>query len=421
MKKILLFLALGTFFTATAQSRTKRVLFLGNSYTYVNSLPQMLRDVALSVGDTVIFDSNAPGGYTLQGHSTNATSLAKIAQGNWDYVVLQEQSQLPSFPIGQVELEVFPYARILDSLIRLHNPCAETVFYMTWGRQNGDAANCPNWPPVCTYMGMDSLLNLRYRMMAADNGAILSPVGAVWRQIRQMHPGIGLYQVDASHPSVAGTYAAACSFYSALFRKDPSAITYNPSLTAADAANIRAAAKLIVFDSLMNWHIGEYDPQANFAYFPAGANGLAFVNASANADFYSWDFGDGDTSSLANPEHTFAAPGDYTVALIASRCGRADTLFQTVNIVVAGMDVRANAPLVVYPNPVKDVLYLDLPLSGECYYEIFNMTGVLVQKGVIGHLDKQIELGALTDGTYVLRVGNGMQFVEIQKIVKISF
>jgi hypothetical protein len=52
-----------------------KVLFLGNSYTGVNNLPQMIANVALSVGDRLIFDSNTPGGYTLQGHSTNTTSL----------------------------------------------------------------------------------------------------------------------------------------------------------------------------------------------------------------------------------------------------------------------------------------------------------------------------------------------------------
>ena len=82
--------------------QVKHVLFLGNSYTYVNNLPQMLADMALSTGDTLIFDSNLPGGYTLNGHSTNPTSQPKILQGGFDYVVLQEKSQLPAFPLNQV-------------------------------------------------------------------------------------------------------------------------------------------------------------------------------------------------------------------------------------------------------------------------------------------------------------------------------
>jgi hypothetical protein len=252
------------------QHHKKRALFLGNSYTYANNLPQMIKDAALSTGDTLIFDSSTAGGYTFQNHFNDAGSRAKIVAGNWDYVVLQEQSQLPSFPNNSVNRNVFPYARKLDSLINVHNPCGETVFYMTWGRKTGDASNCAFWPPVCTYAGMDSLISLRYRTMAANNDAILSPVGAVWKYIRQHHPLIELYIPDESHPSVAGTYAAACSFYTTFFRKNPTAISFNTTLTAAEAATIRAATKLVVYDSLLKWHIGEYDLSAHFNYLIPG-------------------------------------------------------------------------------------------------------------------------------------------------------
>ena len=220
MRKTLLTLLLLTMITSGyAQQQIKSVLFIGNSYTYVNDLPGLLASVAQSAGDSVIYDSNCIGGYTFQLHSTNATTLQKIAQGNFNYVVLQEQSQLPSFPISQVQSSVYPYARTLDSLITIANPCTETVFYMTWGRKNGDASNCANWPPLCTYSGMDSLLRMRYEYMANTNNAFVSPVGAVWRHIRNNYPGIELYNADESHPSIAGSYAAACTFYSIIFRK----------------------------------------------------------------------------------------------------------------------------------------------------------------------------------------------------------
>ena len=57
--------------------------------------------------------------------------------GNWDFVVLQEQSQYPSFPLWQVEQEVFPYANQLNELIHEYNECGNTVFFMTWGRKMG--------------------------------------------------------------------------------------------------------------------------------------------------------------------------------------------------------------------------------------------------------------------------------------------
>jgi hypothetical protein len=68
-----------------------------------------------------------------------------------------------------------------------------------------------------------------------------------------------LYQADESHPSVFGTYAGACAFYASIFRKDPALCTFNSVLSSTDADNIKNAASAVVFDSLLEWHIGEYD------------------------------------------------------------------------------------------------------------------------------------------------------------------
>jgi len=95
----------------------------------------------------------------------------------------------------------------------------KSVFFQTWGYKNGDAGNCPVFPPICTYKGMDSLLELRYQKMALDNKALLSPVGLVFREIRTALPSINLYELDESHPSMHGSYAAAVTFYTILSGK----------------------------------------------------------------------------------------------------------------------------------------------------------------------------------------------------------
>ncbi|HET8839386.1 MAG TPA: PKD domain-containing protein [Flavobacteriaceae bacterium] len=422
MKYCLLFSAFLVSSIINAQSQTKRALFLGNSYTSVNNLPQTIADMAISTDDALVFDSNTPGGYTLHGHSTNATSLAKIAMGNWDFVVLQEQSQYPSFPIEQVETEVFPYAQILDSLINAQNPCAETVFYMTWGRKNGDASNCASWPPVCTYAGMDSLLNLRYRMMAENNDAILSPVGAVWKHIRQNLPEIELYQADNSHPSVAGTYAAACSFYTVLFRKDPTLITFNSTLSDTEAENIRTAAKLVVYDSLMNWHVGEYDPVADFTYQVSGDYEISFTNVSTNATNFYWEFGDGNTSTSENPIHVYPGPGSYTTSLMSDKCGVSDTIFETIDLAPLGISKVANSDIFsLYPNPATTTLTLTQNTSEKILYIITNLKGQAIQSGWFAQQEKQISTASFSDGIYFIQLFNGKKLLNQQKFIKSTF
>lgn len=193
--KISLFFFLLLFLSEVLVAQAPKVLFIGNSYTEVNNLPNLIKSVANSVGESIEFSSNTPGGCTFQQHCNNQ-SMDLICQGGWDYVVLQEQSQYPSFPITQVQNEVFPFAARLNDSIEKYNPCAETIFYMTWGRENGD----PQWAPISTYEGMDDSLYRRYMIMAEDNDALVAPVGRVWRHIRENYPQIQLYSGDGSHP-----------------------------------------------------------------------------------------------------------------------------------------------------------------------------------------------------------------------------
>lgn len=235
-----------------AQGERKRVLFVGNSYTEVNNLPSLVQRVAESAGDALEYESNAPGGCTFAQHCTNR-SMSLIQQGGWDVVVLQEQSQLPSFPQSQVEVEVFPYAQQLVEAVYNNNPGGEAMFYMTWGRKNGDHQNALNFPVLGSYEGMDSMLYERYMYMARQYDASVCPVGRVWRYLRTNNPEIELYQPDESHPSLAGSYAAACAFYTLIFHRSPQQITYQPEIEAAHATTIRDAVQRVVFDTLSFW------------------------------------------------------------------------------------------------------------------------------------------------------------------------
>lgn len=387
-----------------------KALFIGNSYTGVNNLPQLVANVAASTGDTLLYDASTPGGSTLQNHSTNSATLAFIAQGNYDYVVLQEQSQLPSFPLAQVQSQCFPYASLLDSLIRLHNPCAETVFYRTWGRKNGDAANCPNWPPVCTYAGMDSLLALRYQMMADDNDAFVAPVGEVWKYIRTHYPGIELYDTDESHPSPAGSYAAAVTFYVTFFRKDPNLISYDYTLLPWIAADIRTAVRLVVFDNLSQWNIGDWDPVAAFTVSYPGAWQASFDNISQNADQFIWDFGDGtrDTTGYGPVTHQYTAGSlPLWVSLTAISCQWRDTVILPVTPGPVGTLKPSVESLRFWPNPASDQILIISSGVWPLQCKILDMQGKVVIQAMQTLPEEQLDIGHLAQGVYILEISEG--------------
>ena len=387
-----------------------RVLFVGNSYTEVNSLPQMVQQVAESMGETVEWQSNTPGGCTFRQHCSNR-SMELVRQGGWDYVVLQEQSQLPSFPQEQVESEVFPYAgRLVDSVYR-YSPCAEPVFYMTWGRRNGDEHNAVYFPVLGTYEGMDSMLCLRYMFMAQAFDASLCPVGRVWRRLRERNPEVELYQSDGSHPSVAGSYAAACAFYTMFFRRDPDSIVYAAGLEASVARTIRGAVHDVVFEDLVSWR--RPCPEARFEVRSPDGDLLRreFVSFSLHADSLLWLFGDGAELATASTDsvagHRFAEGGTYEVSLVARRHCMADTLTLAVEVPadsagpspVGVVPAEGVAAPRVYPNPVSGRLTIDGP--DVVSVEVFDPSGRSVARfGGTNHPD----LGSLAAGVYLLRI-----------------
>jgi uncharacterized membrane protein len=184
---------------------------------------------------------------------------------------------------------------------------------------------------------MDSLLNLRYRQMAIDNEAILSPVGALWNYIRTNYPEINLYAADGSHPSLEGTYAAACSMVSVIFRTDPTLITYSSTLDPVVAEKIRLAAQAVVFNNLMEWHVGEYDPEVLVNTASIGL-ALQLDNQSASSWNFTWDFGDGNYSTDFSPVHTYANAGVYSLSYSAiDACGRTSQGYWEVQILDNGI------------------------------------------------------------------------------------
>jgi hypothetical protein len=309
---------------------TRKVLFIGNSYTYTNSMPAMLASFATAKGDTLIYDESVPGGYTFEQHTTNTTTIAKIYAQRWDLVTLQEQSQRPSFPPAQVETEVYPYARKLDSMIHDNDSCTQSMFMMTWGRQAGDRANCGFYPVVCTYAGMQGRLRTSYMEMAQDNRGIVAPVGAAWKVIMDSFPSINLYSPDSSHPSIYGSYLQTCVMYGSVYHKKSFGCSYLAGIPLAEAQTLQRIADKVTMDSLAIWQqYGQY-PAAIATRTIAGTT-VTFTSRSPVGAGHAWSFGDSGTDTATNPVHTYASTGSYVVRhTVTTDCfteTQTDTLF----------------------------------------------------------------------------------------------
>jgi hypothetical protein len=203
---------------ASAQD-TLRVLFIGNSHTYTNSLPTLLRQLAAGGGHVLETGMSAPGGYTLRQHVTHAATLTAIQQGDWDWVALQEQSQVPVIPYWR-QAWMVPAAVSLDSLIRQNRE--HTLLFMTWGWRDGGLQciedSCAEYRD---FQHMQDSMSTSYRRLAVQLECPVVPVGDIFRRVIDEDPFADLWNPDGYHPSLEGSYLAACSFYVQLYGESP--------------------------------------------------------------------------------------------------------------------------------------------------------------------------------------------------------
>ncbi|MFM1558432.1 MAG: hypothetical protein ACKJSK_03905, partial [Roseibacillus sp.] len=144
-------------------NREARVLFVGNSYSF--KIPAVVAKLAKERGKQLVIEQATKGGWTLQKHAGSKETLEKIRTGNWDLVVFQEQSQMPSFGKGQRERQMNPFAKTLAEEARKAG--AQPVFFLTWGRRDGDRKN----KTTDTFSKMQSRLETGYTEAAAAAGS----------------------------------------------------------------------------------------------------------------------------------------------------------------------------------------------------------------------------------------------------------
>ena len=205
-------------------ARPVRVLFIGNSYTYFNNLPEMFTRLASAAKQPVDARMVAPGGWRLKDHWEKGEARKALAEGPWDFVVLQDQSTLG------VTLYVEGKSRVSsDEVFRpsadrwaaeIKKAGARPAFYLTWARKASPE-------------DQDTLAHA-YMSAARASGALVAPVGLAWRRVRHERPAIDLFAPDGSHPSPSGTYLAACTFIAALLHRDPTGLPATVTGTPVD-------------------------------------------------------------------------------------------------------------------------------------------------------------------------------------------
>jgi PKD repeat protein len=412
MKKSILILLLFCLSIGTLVAQnTLSVLFIGNSYTSYNNLPQLVQSLSTSAGKTLNIDSSIPGGYLMSSHLNDATTFAKISQGNWDYVILQEQSQIPTIEFIR-DNDMYPAMTDLKALIEQYNPCAKIITYMTWGRRYGGQQCDPSGtycsPVFANFNQMQNSLTSAYLEISEQLNVQCAPVGVVWQNILNNSTHV-LHSGDNSHPNMDGSYVAACTIFSSIWKQGASGLSYTAGLSSTLAQYYQLISDNTLFNSTNDWNLNINKPTANFSESISG-NTATFTNLStsiANTLNYSWNFGDGITSSIANPSHTYTSSGTYTITLIASNCIFSHTITKTIQVGALSINENAVGNFEFYPNPTTNqiTIKVDNQLLGSVY-TIYDTIGKSVINGEISSELNVIDLGNLSNGVYIIEVAS---------------
>ncbi len=182
-----------------------RILFIGNSHTYYNDLPLIVKELFASAGIKAEVAMQTEGGKNLLYHCDRKDVIFNIVHGGYDYVVLQEAAK-------DFERQKFFEGVEKIRINALDRSVAKPIFYMIWARRE--------------QKNLEPEIEAAYEEVAQKYNAPLAPAGVVWYKLLRGNKSLELFRADGIHATPLGSYiAASCIFYAISQRERPLRLT----------------------------------------------------------------------------------------------------------------------------------------------------------------------------------------------------
>lgn len=206
-------------FAAAAQPAPRKILFIGDSFTYFQDgiythfeklAASANPPLAVTTGESVV------GGAFLHRLWDRKEPVAAIDTAAYDVVVLQED--IPETTVADFR----EYARKFVAEVRRNH--ARPVLFMAWAY------------PRLGWISMAEIAQA-HRDAAKELNVDVAPVGLAWQEAAKQRPNMNMYGPDREHPSIYGTYLATCVIYATIYNRDPSGAIYAPTGIASEEAS----------------------------------------------------------------------------------------------------------------------------------------------------------------------------------------
>jgi hypothetical protein len=197
-----------------------KILFIGNSHTYYNDMPEMVKGLAAADGIKCDVKSITASGYKLYkfANQTNvygAQVYEALNNEKWDFVVLQENREIL---VENIEKSSNAVSTLYEMI---SNSGAKLVMYATQPDQTGNNFTINNMSMYLTNLQIEQILTRNNFSISNQYNGLTATSGTNFMRLMAENPDISLYNSDQLHPSVSGSYLAACTIYATIFDRSP--------------------------------------------------------------------------------------------------------------------------------------------------------------------------------------------------------
>jgi hypothetical protein len=387
---------------------TIKVLFIGNSFTSVNNLPQIFSDLSINSNKAVIVASHNPGGVSVgdinQGtsaHMNNPIVYELIRSNDWNYLVLQDNQgrfvySYGVFPSSSLVIE--GHIQIRDSLL-FHHPCAKMIWFAGWGPKDG-------YPPLAeTGIALiDSIYN-NYRFLLDTAKQIIAPIGPAWQRIINSHPSINLWGVDDVHPSIFGSSLTANVIYSTIYKSNPTESSFIPNgISTVEDSILKNLAYQTVIDSISFTGLSLQTPEISINEDTLSINGFV------SCDWYLYDVFLESNFGVLN----ISLNGNYSAIVYDQN----NCEFHSNSVTISSLSlnyITEKEKFSIYPNPSDG--YFTIKNDSEIKsIQIFNSIG-----NEIVNYDTSINENLLrtkmNTGNYIIKITDNNSTIFYKKLI----
>lgn len=387
-------------------AQTQKILFIGNSITYFNDMPQVFRDIANQKGDSVDLTMYAPGGTGFQNHSIDNNVFNLFRNNVWDVIVLQPGSnESPAY--SQPRATTLSQGRILLDSALYYSPCARILFYEisygVWGSSPQD---------VTTYNNTMDQIRLTAEYLSDSTGFSFAPAGECMRHVWNKDPSILLWGGTGDvHPNIMGSYLISCAFYASIFNKPSSGNTIYNGNTPQNAQYYQHVSDSIVLNHQFSWRIDTSWHKSTFTYEINGQT-LEATNTNTNADSVHWFL----NHNLSGTNSQFLINnldvGNYELTQVAYFGSCSDTLSYNFQMNSLGLTNMSQNSIQWYPNPAQESVFIR---QAKTKVRIYSPEGkLLIQQ----QNQQEVLINSLNTGTYILELEINPEERQLFKLIK---